>query len=127
MCSVDQLSFLGMSSNSEKFVIKQGQEDKEIEFEISKREFQDKFHQEEANRDHDDEKSGAVDSPVKDVVEEDDGFKTPTSLDHKIPVEIECPPAPRKPKPSRKRKASSPLVSNRPRLVRLLDLSFTTG
>ncbi|XVF20061.1 hypothetical protein REPUB_Repub11eG0165700 [Reevesia pubescens] len=37
-----------------------------------------------------------------------DGFKTPTSLDSKIPVMLKCPPAPRKPKPlpiSTKRKA----------------------
>ncbi|XWS71695.1 hypothetical protein CRYUN_Cryun03dG0160800 [Craigia yunnanensis] len=39
--------------------------------------------------------------------ENDDGFKTPTSLDHKISVMPKCPPAPRKPKslPSPKRKA----------------------
>ncbi|XVE79587.1 hypothetical protein DITRI_Ditri14bG0070600 [Diplodiscus trichospermus] len=39
--------------------------------------------------------------------ENKDGFKTPTSLDHKIPVMLKCPPAPRKPKslPSPKRKA----------------------
>ncbi|XP_047156916.1 uncharacterized protein LOC124827812 [Vigna umbellata] len=38
--------------------------------------------------------------------EENDGFKTPTSLDHKILVPSQCPPAPRKTKPSLKRKAS---------------------
>ncbi|GMI97101.1 hypothetical protein like AT2G28870 [Hibiscus trionum] len=41
--------------------------------------------------------------------EDDDGFKTPTSLDHKIPGILKCPPAPRKPKSlpilSAKRKA----------------------
>ncbi|XWS53129.1 hypothetical protein CRYUN_Cryun11dG0131300 [Craigia yunnanensis] len=39
--------------------------------------------------------------------ENNDGFKTPTSLDRKIPVMLKCPPAPRKPKslPSPKRKA----------------------
>ncbi|XWS28842.1 hypothetical protein CRYUN_Cryun25bG0106300 [Craigia yunnanensis] len=39
--------------------------------------------------------------------ENNDGFKTPTSLDHKIPIMLKCPPAPRKPKslPSPKRKA----------------------
>lgn len=43
------------------------------------------------------------------VGDDDDGFKTPTSLDHKISI-TKCPPAPRKPKPflSRKRKASPP-------------------
>ncbi|XP_022756602.1 cyclin-dependent protein kinase inhibitor SMR3-like [Durio zibethinus] len=41
--------------------------------------------------------------------ENHDGFKTPTLLDHKIPVMLKCPPAPRKPKslPSPKRKAFS--------------------
>lgn len=51
--------------------------------------------------------------------EADEGFKTPTSSDHKIPVILQCPPAPRKPKPipsRRKRKANCP-----PRI--LLDLS----
>lgn len=44
----------------------------------------------------------------KEVDDDDDGFKTPTSKDHKIPAEPkQCPPAPRKPKPT-KRKASSP-------------------
>ncbi|GAB4860167.1 hypothetical protein Ancab_011645 [Ancistrocladus abbreviatus] len=39
--------------------------------------------------------------------ENNDGFKTPTSMDHKIPVILKCPPAPMKPKrpPSRKRRA----------------------
>ncbi|XVF05512.1 hypothetical protein REPUB_Repub05bG0178500 [Reevesia pubescens] len=52
--------------------------------------------------------------------ENNDGFKTPTSLDHKIPVMLKCPPAPRKPKSlpilSPKRKAF-----RRPRI--LLDLT----
>ncbi|XP_040990858.1 cyclin-dependent protein kinase inhibitor SMR10-like isoform X1 [Juglans microcarpa x Juglans regia] len=46
----------------------------------------------------------------RDIEEEDDGFKTPTSLDHKIPVFLQCPPAPRKLKPkavvTTKRKAA---------------------
>ncbi|KAF9675340.1 hypothetical protein SADUNF_Sadunf09G0022000 [Salix dunnii] len=48
---------------------------------------------------------------------DDDGFKTPTSLDRKIPVVYQCPPAPRKPKslPSTKRKS--------PQWRVLLDLS----
>ncbi|XP_022753596.1 cyclin-dependent protein kinase inhibitor SMR3-like [Durio zibethinus] len=39
--------------------------------------------------------------------ENNDGFNTPTSLDHKIPVMLKCPPAPRKPKslPSPKQNA----------------------
>ncbi|KAG6629214.1 cyclin-dependent protein kinase inhibitor SMR12-like [Carya illinoinensis] len=34
-----------------------------------------------------------------DVEDDDDGFKTPTSLDNKIPVVLQCPHAPRKLKP----------------------------
>ncbi|KAK4583604.1 hypothetical protein RGQ29_026368 [Quercus rubra] len=52
------------------------------------------------------------------VQEDDDGFKTPTSLDHKVPVIKQCPPAPRKPKPSMKRK-----VSQNVRTSLQLDLS----
>ncbi|KAJ7947652.1 cyclin-dependent protein kinase inhibitor SMR3-like [Quillaja saponaria] len=36
----------------------------------------------------------------------DDGLKTPTSSDHKIPVILQCPPAPRKSKPILKSKAT---------------------
>ncbi|EEF28791.1 conserved hypothetical protein [Ricinus communis] len=48
----------------------------------------------------------------------DDGCKTPTSLNHKIPTLLPCPPAPRKPKslPSNKRKSPA-------RRRVLLDLS----
>ncbi|GKV30004.1 hypothetical protein SLEP1_g38871 [Rubroshorea leprosula] len=54
------------------------------------------------------------------VGENDEGFRTPTSQDHRIPVVKECPPAPRKPKPpSRKRKAS-PNTGTR---LQLLDLT----
>lgn len=54
------------------------------------------------------------------VGDDDDGFKTPTSLDHKISI-TKCPPAPRKPNSflSRKRKASPPKV----RTILQLDLS----
>uniref|UniRef100_A0A2P2JJJ7 Uncharacterized protein MANES_09G089000 n=1 Tax=Rhizophora mucronata TaxID=61149 RepID=A0A2P2JJJ7_RHIMU len=50
-----------------------------------------------------------------------DGFRTPTSLEHKIPAIKECPPAPRKakPLPSLKRKASPPNAC----ISLLLDLS----
>ncbi|CAI9762024.1 unnamed protein product [Fraxinus pennsylvanica] len=40
------------------------------------------------------------------VGEYDEGFKTPTSLVHKIPVVTQCPAAPRKTRPSKKRKSS---------------------
>jgi hypothetical protein len=53
----------------------------------------------------------------RDVEDDEDGFKTPTSLDHKIPAILQCPPAPRKPKtiPLTKRKAARQRI--------LLDLS----
>ncbi|KAB1226020.1 Cyclin-dependent protein kinase inhibitor SMR3 [Morella rubra] len=43
----------------------------------------------------------------RDVEDDNDGFKTPTALDHKISAILECPPAPRKPRPTplTKRKA----------------------
>lgn len=47
----------------------------------------------------------------RELSEDDDGFKTPTSPNHRIPVIKQCPPAPMKlrPPPSKlKRKASSP-------------------
>ncbi|KAG6762155.1 hypothetical protein POTOM_032642 [Populus tomentosa] len=55
---------------------------------------------------------------IEDDKDDDDGgFRTPTSLDRKIPVIFQCPPAPRKPKslPSAKRKSPQRRV--------LLDLS----
>ncbi|EXC30996.1 hypothetical protein L484_021296 [Morus notabilis] len=52
--------------------------------------------------------SSLRESDVKVEDDEDDGFKTPTSLDHKIPVIQQCPSAPRKPKVSFKRKAAPP-------------------
>ncbi|KAL2533758.1 Uncharacterized protein Adt_07109 [Abeliophyllum distichum] len=56
------------------------------------------------------------------VAESDDGFRTPTSLDHKIQVNIgQCPPPPKKTRPqpstSTKRKAS-------PRTSRTLKFDF---
>ncbi|GMI69777.1 hypothetical protein HRI_000647000 [Hibiscus trionum] len=38
---------------------------------------------------------------------DDDGFKTPTSLDQKIPEMKQCPPAPRKPKANKRRTSAS--------------------
>ncbi|KAE8704505.1 putative Pectinesterase-2 precursor [Hibiscus syriacus] len=56
---------------------------------------------------------------------DDDGFKTPTSLDHKIPVMKQCPPAPRKPKPlpSNKRKPSA--SSSGANTCRILQIDFS--
>ncbi|KAJ4971978.1 hypothetical protein NE237_005077 [Protea cynaroides] len=62
---------------------------------------------------------------ILEVEDEDEGFRTPTSLDHRIPVIKQCPPAPRKPKSSflTKRKASSSSSSATRRQLFLLDLS----
>ncbi|KAM1271656.1 hypothetical protein ACFX2I_032554 [Malus domestica] len=63
----------------------------------------------------------------KDVVDDDDdGFKTPTSLEHKIPPMTECPPAPGKPKRFLKRKVSSRSPSPPPPAARR-KVQFTTA
>ncbi|XP_030449822.1 cyclin-dependent protein kinase inhibitor SMR3-like [Syzygium oleosum] len=64
------------------------------------------------------------------LVEEDgennDGFRTPTSLDHKIPAMTQCPPAPMKPKPTRKRKlSSSSSMSSDDRCREVIELDFS--
>ncbi|KAI9115983.1 hypothetical protein K1719_012913 [Acacia pycnantha] len=46
-----------------------------------------------------------VEKQEEEEEEEEDGFKTPSSLDHRIPEVEQCPPAPIKPKPPLKRKA----------------------
>ncbi|GMI96512.1 hypothetical protein HRI_003320500 [Hibiscus trionum] len=51
--------------------------------------------------------------------DDNDGFKTPTSLEHKIPEPKQCPPAPRRPRPL-KRKASPSHSSNAAVVVRNL-------
>ncbi|KAK8600204.1 hypothetical protein V6N13_059984 [Hibiscus sabdariffa] len=54
--------------------------------------------------------------------DDDDGFKTPTSLEHKIPEPKQCPPAPRRPRPL-KRKASPTHSSNAAVVQPQLDFS----
>lgn len=39
--------------------------------------------------------------------DDQDGCKTPTSEEYKIPKVLECPPAPRKPRPEQKRKTAT--------------------
>ena len=51
--------------------------------------------------------------------DDDDGFKTPTSLDHRIPLILPCPPAPKKPKSIQSTKRRAPGQNRRV----LLDLS----
>ncbi|XP_042510710.1 cyclin-dependent protein kinase inhibitor SMR3 [Macadamia integrifolia] len=52
--------------------------------------------------------------------DDDEGFRTPTSLEHRIPVIQQCPPAPRRPK--RKASSSSSSSVSRRQLV-FLDVS----
>ncbi|XP_073136016.1 uncharacterized protein [Henckelia pumila] len=55
------------------------------------------------------EEDEAVKNVSENFEEENDGFRTPTSSDHKIPAATQCPPAPRKTRPQQsgvKRKAS---------------------
>ncbi|XVF08084.1 hypothetical protein REPUB_Repub06bG0195600 [Reevesia pubescens] len=147
-----QISLLSMS-NSGLFLVKDGEEG--IEFNFLKRstlEFQGEcqatatsssshdilVHEDqerEVLEDHEEKKgkeSNVKESEKKIIslgefkATDDDGFKTPTSSDQKIPVMKQCPPAPRKPKPtsSNKRKASSPSSSSHTRRNLLqLDLS----
>lgn len=53
--------------------------------------------------------SGRLSNDHDDDDNDNDGFRTPTSTDHKIPVMAQCPPAPtlKKIMPSRKRKVAS--------------------
>uniref|UniRef100_A0A5B6YW67 Cyclin-dependent protein kinase inhibitor SMR3-like n=1 Tax=Davidia involucrata TaxID=16924 RepID=A0A5B6YW67_DAVIN len=132
----DYFSFLGMS-NSEFFLEKE--EEKQIKFEVSSRptlEFPDGCQVTPPNNEpelHDNKKeekcegteaSKELKTPSLgefEVTDDDDGFRTPTSLDHKIPVITQCPQAPRKlkPQPSTKRKLSPKLRRN----LQVLDLS----
>ncbi|KAK6935874.1 hypothetical protein RJ641_032904 [Dillenia turbinata] len=63
--------------------------------------------------------------PPHDVEEEEekDGMKTPTSSDHKIQRILECPPAPRKPKPKSLQVTRRRSSANSCRRQILLDLS----
>ncbi|PPD68819.1 hypothetical protein GOBAR_DD34293 [Gossypium barbadense] len=106
------VSLVGISS-SETAVVKGGEEG--MEFDILKRP--------PAAGEENEEKKEMNSKEMDD--DDNDGLKTPTSTDSKIPAEPkQCPPAPRKPKPN-KRKASSP--TNGSTAVRinplLLDLS----
>ncbi|KAI9392393.1 hypothetical protein POPTR_006G084700v4 [Populus trichocarpa] len=150
---VVKTSFSISMSSSELFIVKENNEEKELNF-LSKRpmlEFQKESHattsrdsdppqqlqeqeaksevhhesQEECNNTLD---PNSIEKPSLEAVlmetyvvgDDDDGFKTPTSLDHKISI-TKCPPAPRKPNSflSRKRKASPPKA----RTILQLDLS----
>lgn len=116
----EEIPFVGMS-NSELFLIEK--DPKVIEFNILLRptlEISDgvqiagpgdqELHRRQEEEEEKDQKCREMASLGEfKLDDDDDGFRTPTSLDHKIPVIQKCPPAPRKPKslPSTKRKASS--------------------
>ncbi|KAI4331714.1 hypothetical protein MLD38_029870 [Melastoma candidum] len=74
----------------------------------------------------------AVTAPEAENDDEDDGFRTPTSSEHKIPVLTECPPAPAPKRPEeltpntrRKRRRPSPssrLEEDECETVKVIDL-----
>uniref|UniRef100_A0A5B6YW82 Cyclin-dependent protein kinase inhibitor SMR3-like n=1 Tax=Davidia involucrata TaxID=16924 RepID=A0A5B6YW82_DAVIN len=135
----DYFSFLAGMSNSEFFLVKEDKQ--EIEFEVSSRptlEFPDGFqvtasnndpelqkHQQEEKCEVNTESSKELKTPLLgeiEVADDDDGFTTPTSSDHKIPVIKQCPPAPQKlrPQQSTTKRKSPPKL--RPNILQL-DLS----
>ena len=105
---------MGTSSNSDFFILKEDQ--KQTDLQISSRPTSQVEEREEQKpeRDHKEEELkkqslGQTESCGGD--DDDDGFRTPTSLAHKLPKITQCPPAPRKIRlhPSRKRKISESL------------------
>ncbi|CAI9780124.1 unnamed protein product [Fraxinus pennsylvanica] len=117
---INQYYYYSMSKK-EFFLIKE--EDKEIKLENSsqpKQEIQDSCQVNDTEHGKEEDIEASISSSREEsenpclkqfqVAESDDGFKTPTSLDHKIPVIEQCPPAPKKTRPqpstSTKRKAS---------------------
>ncbi|GER28607.1 cyclin-dependent protein kinase inhibitor SMR3 [Striga asiatica] len=52
------------------------------------------------------EAEGKTGKEIISVEDEEDGFRTPTSSEHRIPAPTVCPPAPRKPCPKRRRSRS---------------------
>ncbi|KAF6171907.1 hypothetical protein GIB67_011804 [Kingdonia uniflora] len=72
------------------------------------------------------EQPGKLSLEKFEVDDGNDGFRTPTSLDKRIPVKLQCPPAPKKIKsmPSRKRKSSTTFYSSRIVLDKEVELLF---
>ncbi|KAL5710860.1 hypothetical protein ACHQM5_021372 [Ranunculus cassubicifolius] len=105
----DRFSSLGMSNESSIFIIETEKDSNTIQVDVFRLTDED-------NDEIKEEKCMYLQKELKimssvqekEVNDDDDGFRTPTSLRHKIPVIQQCPPAPRKPKslPSRKRKAA---------------------
>ncbi|CAA0836401.1 Cyclin-dependent protein kinase inhibitor SMR3 [Striga hermonthica] len=52
------------------------------------------------------ETEGKTGEEITAAEDEEDGFRTPTSSEHRIPAPTVCPPAPRKPCPKRRRSRS---------------------
>ncbi|KAI8015138.1 Cyclin-dependent protein kinase inhibitor SMR3 [Camellia lanceoleosa] len=117
----NHISYVGMTStsNSNPDTLNLKNDKKQTESKISSpptSEFPDGSQSTDSNLDNPDHENGkeeeksevtaSFDQKLKSeaavVDDDDDGFKTPTSLDHKIPVNTECPPAPK-----RRRKSQS--------------------
>ncbi|KAL5549968.1 hypothetical protein UlMin_000144 [Ulmus minor] len=84
--------------------------DQDLELEISKDEAQkeEDHHSRTLKLSYEEPKTPSF-GEFKVLIDDEDGFKTPTSIDKKIPEMNKCPPAPRKSKtlPLKKRKLSS--------------------
>ncbi|KAJ9180724.1 hypothetical protein P3X46_008936 [Hevea brasiliensis] len=123
MCLDFDKFLTAMSSNSELLLVKENKE--KIEYNLLERptvDFTDsdetgiitlQWHQQEQEESKTRDSLRPLSLGELEATEGDNyGFKTPASLDHKIPAIKQCPPAPRKPRPvlSTKRKVSSPNI-----------------
>ncbi|KAF9599320.1 hypothetical protein IFM89_036618 [Coptis chinensis] len=136
---LDHISFVGMS-NSEFLFIEKDKETIEFDFRIEFSGENQISASQECHQHEDDVKKCIKDDDFflkkelkmpslgeLNVDENDDGFRTPTTLEHKIPVIQNCPPAPKKPKslPSRKRKGSPNHHRIRVDLSEEIEVSFS--
>ncbi|XP_057512663.1 cyclin-dependent protein kinase inhibitor SMR3-like [Actinidia eriantha] len=91
-------------------VSKVSEDDKQIELKISKFPNGSQMNEPELH-DHHQEEQNLGESNLD---EDEDGFRTPTSSDHKIPAAKQCPPAPKKLRPRRRaRRKVSPVIRRR--------------
>ncbi|CAL5389665.1 unnamed protein product [Camellia sinensis] len=141
----NHISYVGMTStsNSNPDTLNLKNDQKQTESKVSSpptSEFPDGSQSTDSNLDNPDHENGkeeeksevtaSFDQKLKSeaaVVDDgDDGFKTPTSLDHKIPVNTECPPAPKRRRQSQssaqsmKRKATTAELDLREEIESLL-------
>ncbi|PSR98277.1 Cyclin-dependent protein kinase [Actinidia chinensis var. chinensis] len=107
------VSFMGTSSNSDFFILKEDQKQTDLQISSIPTSQVEEREEQKQERDHKEEelKKQSLGQTEACGGGDDDGFRTPTSLAHKLPKITQCPPAPRKIRlhPSRKRKISQSL------------------